>query len=168
MLMRSFSHDGTMIATASHTEGAARVWDARSSKLRAHTQYRQPGRGARAAGRRQAAPNLIDALAFSATVPELYVAGQRWDLKEGADSARGGRRFQFEQTNSYRRGDGPRRASCASFLNDQSILFWDPAKAKAIQTIEPPKKSSGYWTPLAFFANGKLAARQAECAQANG
>jgi WD40 repeat protein len=153
----TFSHDGTMIATASHAEGMARVWDARSSKL-LHA-LNIDSLAARKSGGPRNRRTLVDALAFSATARELFVAGQRWDLKSGkpvplmADDD-----FLFEQTNSLRAVMAPDGKLAASFLNDHSIQFWDPATAKVIKTIEPAMDSRGSWTSLAFSPNGKLAA----------
>ena len=152
----TFSHDGQMIATASNFEGVARVWDAKSSRL-LHA-LNLDSLAARKSGGPRSRSTLIDGLVFSASAPELYIAGQRWDLKAGkpipleADDD-----FKFEQTNSYRAVMAPDGKLAASFLHGQSILFWDPAKAKAVQTIEPPKNSRGSWTALAFSPNGKLA-----------
>ena len=153
----TFSQDGRMIATASNVEGVARVWDARSAKL-VHA-LNIESLAARKSGGPRIRSTLTDGLAFSPTAAELFVAGQRWDLKEGkpiplaADDD-----FKFEQTNSYRAVMAPDGRLAASFLNGHAILFWDPAKGKAIQTIEPDKKARGSWTSLAFSPNGKFAA----------
>jgi hypothetical protein len=101
---------------------------------------------------------LNDALAFSASAKELFVAGQRWDLKEGTPVAlKGDPDFAFEQTNSQRAFMAPDGKLAASFLHGNSILFWDPTQSKSIQTIEP-KDLRGNWTALAFSPNGKFAA----------
>jgi len=153
----AFSHDGTMIATASNVEGAARVWDARSAKL-LHT-LNIDSLAAKKSGGPRNRRTLTDGLVFSAAAPELFIAGQRWNLKDGtpvplmADDD-----FKFDQTNSYRAVMAPDGRLAASFLHGQSILFWDPAKAMAIQAIEPAKNARGSWTALAFSPNGKLAA----------
>lgn len=154
----AFAHDGRLIATASNVEGVARVWDAKSAKL-LHS-LNLDSLAAKKSGGPRSRSTLTDGLAFSASAPELYVAGQRWDLKEGkpitlvADDD-----FKFEQTNSYRAVMAPDGRLAASFLNGHALLFWDPAKAKAIRTIEPPDKNfRGSWTALAFSPNGKFAA----------
>jgi WD40 repeat protein len=152
-----FSHDGRLIATASNIEGVARVWDAQSAKL-LHA-LNIESLAARKSGGPRIRSTLNDGLAFSPTAAELFVAGQRWDLKAGqpipldADDD-----FKFEQTNSYRAVMAPDGRLAGSFLTGHAILFWDPAKGKAVQTIEPDKKARGSWSSLAFSPNGKLAA----------
>lgn len=153
----SFSQDGAMIATASQVEGVARVWDAKSAKL-LHT-LNIDSLAARKSGGPRIRANLNDALAFSATTPELFVAGQRWDLKEGTPvPLKADPDFVFDQTNSKRAVMASDGRIAASILHENAILFWDPSKAKSIQTIEPPKDWRGSWTALGFSPNGKLAA----------
>ena len=154
----AFSHDGSMIATASQVEGTARVWDAKSAKL-LHA-LNIDSLAAKKSGGPRSRTTLADALAFSASAPELFVAGQRWDLKDGKPiTLKADDDFIFEQANSYRAMMAPDGRLAASFLNGHALLFWDPVKAKAISTIEPPSKVfRGSWTALAFSPNGKFAA----------
>jgi WD40 repeat protein len=152
----AFSHDGKAIATASHVENAARVWDARTAKL-LHT-LNIDSLAAKKSGGPRARRNLIDGLAFSADRPELFVCGQRWNLDKGEPiELKGDDDFTFDQTNSTRAIFTPDGRLAASFLHSNAILFWDPARAKAIQRVEPDK-SKGDWHALAFAPDGKFAA----------
>jgi WD40 repeat protein len=154
----AFSHDGKAIATASNIEGVARVWDAKSSKLM-HT-LNLDSLAAKKSGGPRARRTLHDGLAFSAEAPELFVAGQRWNLTKAepipliADDD-----FVFEQSNSLRTVLAPDGRLAASFLHENALLFWDPTKGQAIQRIDLDKKKlPGEWHALAFTPNGKFAA----------
>src|ERR1019366_1654758 len=154
----AFAQDGLKIATASNVEGVARVWDAKSAKLL--NVLNLDRLAAKQSGGPRSRSTLVDGLAVSPSGPEVFVAGQRWNLKTSepveleADDD-----FRFEQTNSRRAVLAPDGRLAASFLNGSAILFWDPAKAKAIQKIEPKDKNTrGMWTGLVFSPNGKFAA----------
>lgn len=154
----SFSHDGQLIATASNVEGSARVWDAKTSKL-VHA-FNIDSLAAKRSGGPHNRRTIADGLAFSADRPELFVAGQRWDLGTGKPiPLKADDDFIFEQTNSYRAIVAPDARLAASFLNGQAILFWDPARAQTIRRIDPSdKKKRTDWFALAFSPNGKFAA----------
>jgi WD40 repeat protein len=153
----AFSHDGAYIATASNIEGYARVWDARTAKL-VHALHLD-GLAAKRSGGPRSRRSLADALAFAADRPELFVSGQRWDLKSGQPiQQKGDDDFMFEQTNSYRAVTSPDARVAASFLNGHALMFWDPAKSVALHTIEPEKKNRGDWFAFAFAPNRKIAA----------
>jgi WD40 repeat protein len=154
----AFSQDGLKIATASNVEGVARVWDARTSKLL--NVLNLDRLIAKQSGGPRSRATLVDGLAFSPYAPELFVAGQRWDLtKSQPIKLEADDDFRFEQTNSRRAVLAPDGRMAASFLTGQAILFWDPSKAKQIQKIEPTEEyGNGMWTCLAFAPNGKYAA----------
>ena len=154
----AYSHDGRMIATASNVEGMARVWDARSAKL-LHT-LRLDSLAAKRSGGPYSRRTLLDGLAFSADRPELFVAGQRWDLTKGVPiPLQTDPDFRFEQTNSLRAVMTPDGRRAASFLADHSILVWDPANARPLRTIQPTdKKGAGEWFAFAFTPDGTQAA----------
>lgn len=154
----AFAADGSKIATASQVEGYARVWDARTAKLLFALNI--DSLAAKKSGGPRNRTTLNDGLAFSTNGAELFVAGQRWDLKEGKPIAlKANDDFIFEQTNSYRAVMAPDGALAASFLNDHSLMFWAPENAKVVSTIEPPSKTfRGSWTALAFSPGGKFAA----------
>jgi WD40 repeat protein len=154
----AFSHDAQSIATASNVEGAARIWDAKSAKL-IHT-LNLDSLAAKKSGGPRSRRTLVDALAFSADRPELFIAGQRWDVKTGTPiPLKGDDDFVFEQANSRRAIMSPDARIAASFLNGHEIQFWDPAKAEVIKTIAPTdKKSRADWSAFAFAPNRKQAA----------
>jgi WD40 repeat protein len=153
----AFSHDGARIATASNVEGIAKVWHIKGSKLE-HT-LNINSLAAKKSGGPRSRRTLADGLAFAADRPELFVGGQRWDLVKGEPiPLEGDDDFKFDQTNSTRAVISPDARIAASFLIGQGILFWDPAKAQAIKTIEPDKKSQGDWHAFAFAPNRKFAA----------
>jgi WD40 repeat protein len=154
----AFSHDDKMIATASHVEGVARIWDAKSAKL-LHT-LKLDSLAARKSGGPYNRRTLADGLAFSADRNELFVGGQRWDLDKAAPiPLKADEDFVFTQTNSQRAVMSSDGRHAASFLSSRAILFWDPAKAKTIQRIEPDlAKEDGNWHALAFTPDGKQAA----------
>ena len=155
----AFSHDGRTIATASHVEGVARVWDAKSAKL-LHA-LNLDSLAAKKSGGPRSRRTLVDGLAFSVDRPELFVAGQRWDLTKAEPiPLMGDDDFIFEQTNSLRAVMSADARHAGSFLSGRALLFWDPAKAKALHRIEPVggEKVRGDWFALAFTPNGKFAA----------
>lgn len=154
----AFSHDGKAIATASHVEGATRVWDAHTAKL-LHT-FNLDKLAAQKSGGPSARRTVRDSLAFSADRAEVFVSGQRWDLTKGEPiPLKADDDFAFEQTNSLRALITADGRLAASFLHDRSLLFWDPARAKPIKRIDTDdKKARGEWHALAFAPNGKFAA----------
>jgi WD40 repeat protein len=154
----AFSHDAQSIATASNVEGYARLWDAKSAKL-LHA-LNLDSLAAKKSGGPRSRRTLVDALAFSADRPELFIAGQRWDVKIGTPiPLKGDDDFVFEQANSRRAILSPDARIAASFLNGNEIQFWDPAKAEVIKTIAPTdKKSRADWSAFAFAPNRKQAA----------
>ena len=154
----AFSQDGVKIATASNVEGVARVWDAKSAKLL--NVLNLDRLVAKKSGGPRSRSTLVDGLAFSPHAPELFVAGQRWDLtKSEPVKLQADDDFRFEQTNSRRAVLSPDGRLAASFLGGQAILFWDPSKAQPIKKIEPTAEyGNGMWTCLAFSPNDKYAA----------
>jgi WD40 repeat protein len=154
----AFSHDGKAIATASHVEGVARIWDAKSAKLL--NTFNLDTLAAKKSGGPRNRRTIVDGLAFSADRPELFVAGQRWDLTKAEPiSLKADDDFVFEQINSLRAVISPDGRHAGSFLAGRALLFWDPAKAKTIHRIEPDDaKYRGDWFALAFTPDGKYAA----------
>ncbi|MBI2808013.1 MAG: DUF1513 domain-containing protein [Planctomycetes bacterium] len=153
----AFGQDGKWIATASNVEGAALVWDAKTAK-QVH-RFNLESLAAKQSGGPRTRRTLADGLAFSADRPELFVAGQRWSLKSGEPiPLEGDDDFRFDQTNSYRAMLTPDGRRAVSFLIGQSLLFWDPARAKTIRRIEPAdKERRSEWSAVAFFPDGKRA-----------
>jgi len=153
----AFSHDGQSIATASNVEGHARIWNVKTAQL-LHA-LNMDSIAAKKSGGPRSRRTLVDALAFSADRPELFISGQRWDLKSGQPiPLKSDDDFAFDQANSYRAVMSADARIAASFLSGHAIQFWDPAKAMEIKTIEPDKKSRGDWFAFAFAPNRKLAA----------
>ncbi len=153
----AFSHDGKSIATASHVEGSARVWDAKNGKM-LHA-LNIDSLAAKKSGGPRSRRTLQDALAFAVGRPELFVSGQRWDLVKGLPIAlKADDDFAFDQTNSKRAVLTYDARYAASFLHDGRIEFWHPAKAKSISRIDPRgEQGPGEWHALAFAPDGKRA-----------
>ncbi|MBI1830143.1 MAG: PQQ-binding-like beta-propeller repeat protein [Planctomycetes bacterium] len=156
----AFSHDGKAIATASHVEGIARVWDAKTAKW-LHT-FNLESLPAKKSGGPRARYTLLDGLAFSADRPELLISGQRWDLTNAKPiPLQADEDFLFEQTNSRRAIVSPDGRVFASYLRDNSIVFWDSAKVAPVKRIEPgasgpaPKRD---WRTLALTPDARFAA----------
>ncbi len=153
----AFSHDGTTITTASHVEGRARVWDAKSAKQRFVLNI--DSLAAKQSGGPRARRTLTDGLAYGLDGSELFISGQRWSLKTGepiqleADDD-----FRFDQTNSRRAVLSADGRFAGSFLNGNALLFWQPLTAKTLSRIEPDGKLKGEWFSLAFSHDGKQAA----------
>lgn len=153
----AFSHDGTTIATASHVEGRARVWDAKSAKQRFVLNI--DSLAAKQSGGPRARRTLTDGLAYSADGSELFIAGQRWNLKTGEPiKLESDDDFRFDQTNSRRAVIAADGQLAGSFLNGNALLFWQPTTAKTLSRIEPDGKLKGEWFSLAFSHDGKRAA----------
>ena len=153
----AFAPDGKTITTASNVDGTARVWDARTARLLHVLDLDRLA--SKQSGGPRSRTTLVDGLAYSPSGSELYVAGQRWDLAKGTPiPLKADDDFRFEQTNSIRAVMSPDGRLAASFLTGHAILFWDPAKAVAIQKIEPKDKTRGMWTSLAFSPKGQYAA----------
>jgi WD40 repeat protein len=154
----AFSHDDKLIATASNVEAVARVWDAKTARL-VHT-FDLDSPAAKKSGGPLERRTLHDSLAFAVDRPELFVAGQRWNLAKGEPiPLKADDDFAFDQANSRRAIMTADARLAASFLPDGAILFWDPARARAVKRVHPDdKKVRGDWHALAFAPGGKLAA----------
>jgi len=111
----------------------------------------------RKSGGPRARRTLIDGLAFSADRHELFVSVSAGDLTKAAPIPLKGTTI-FARANQQRsRHLDAGRPVRASFLNDNTIVFWDPAKGRAIGGVEPDKKK-GDWHAFAFTPAGKFAA----------
>ncbi len=153
----AFAHDGATIATASHVEGRARVWDAKTAKQRFVLNI--DSLAAKQSGGPRSRRLLTDGLAYGPDNQELFISGQRWSLKTGAPiPLESDGDFRFDQANSRRAVLSTDGRLAGSFLNGNALLFWQPRSAKKLSRIEPDGKLKGDWFSLAFSPDDRLAA----------